>query len=88
MAARPERFHEQISRLLFGFLAPRGAPRAAIERLHREVAAAVADPAVRGRFADFGAEPLASSPEEFGKYISAEVIRWRAVIAKGNITLD
>ena len=72
----------------FGFLAPRGAPRQAIDRLNKEIAAAVADPAVRSRFTEFGAEPIASTPEELGRFISAEVIKWREIIQKGNITLD
>jgi tripartite-type tricarboxylate transporter receptor subunit TctC len=72
----------------FGFLAPRGTPKAFVDRLNKEVAAAVADPAVRSRFTDFGAEPLASTPEELGRYISAEVVKWREIIAKGNITLE
>ena len=72
----------------FGFLAPRGTPRGPVDRLNREIAAAVADPAVRGRFTDFGAEPLASTPEELGRYISAEVLRWREIITKGGITLE
>ena len=72
----------------FGFLAPRGAPKPAIDLLNREVAAAVADPAVRGRFSDFGAEPMTSTPEVFSRYVSAEVVRWRAIITRGGITLD
>ncbi|MSQ73733.1 MAG: tripartite tricarboxylate transporter substrate binding protein [Betaproteobacteria bacterium] len=72
----------------FGFLAPKGTPRGAVERLNREVAAAVADPAVRNRFTEFGAEPLTSTPEELAKYISAEVARWREIITRGGITLE
>jgi len=72
----------------FGFLAPRGTPRAAIDRLNKEIAAAVADPAVRTRFTDFGAEPSASTPEEFARYISAEVVKWREIITRGGITLE
>jgi tripartite-type tricarboxylate transporter receptor subunit TctC len=72
----------------FGFLAPRGTPRPPIDRLNKEIAAAIADPAVRSRFTDFGAEPIASTPEEFGRYISAEVVKWREIITKGGITPD
>ena len=72
----------------FGFLAPRGTPRPAIDLLNREIVAAVADPAVRGRFTDFGAEPVTSTPEEFSRYVSAEVVRWREIIAQGGITLE
>ena len=72
----------------FGFLAPKGTPRTPIERLNKEIAAAVADPAGRGRFTEFGAEPVASTPEEFQKFLSAEVVKWREIITKGGITLD
>lgn len=72
----------------FGFLAPRGTPKAAIDLLNKEVVAAIADPAVRGRFTDFGAEPITSTPEEFARYVSAEVVRWKEIITKGGITLD
>jgi tripartite-type tricarboxylate transporter receptor subunit TctC len=72
----------------FGFLAPRGTPRPFIERLHKETAAATADPAVRARFIEFGAEPLASTPEELSRFISSEVVKWREIINKGGITLE
>ena len=72
----------------FGFLAPKGTPRAPIDRLNKEIAAAIADPAVRSRFTDFGAEPVGSTPEELGRYISAEVVKWREIIARGGITLE
>ena len=72
----------------FGFLAPRGTPKAPVDRLYKEIAAATADPAVRSRFTDFGAEPLASTPEEFARYIAAEVVKWREIITRGGITLD
>lgn len=81
-------FKDYESAAWFGFLAPRGTPRPAVDRLSKEVAAATADPAVRSRFTDFGAEPLASTPEEFGRYISAEVVRWREIITRGGITLE
>ena len=44
--------------------------------------------AVRTRFTDFGAEPLASTPDELGRFISSEVAKWRAIIGKAGITLD
>ena len=72
----------------FAFLAPRGTPRPIVDRLYQEIAAAMADPAVRGRFVDYGAEPLASTPEELGRHISAEIVKWRGIITKGGITLD
>jgi tripartite-type tricarboxylate transporter receptor subunit TctC len=72
----------------FAFLAPRGTPRPIVDKLHGEIAAAMADATVRKRFADFGAEPMATTPEELGRFISAEVAKWRDIITKAGITLD
>ena len=72
----------------FGFVAPRGTPRATIERVQRETVSAMADAAVRARFADFGAEPMSSTPEEFARFIHAEVVKWKSLIAKADIKLE
>jgi tripartite-type tricarboxylate transporter receptor subunit TctC len=72
----------------FGLVAPRGTPRQIIDKLNGEVVAAMADAAVRSRFTDFGAEPVTSTPDEFGRFISAEVVKWRDIINKAGIKLD
>ncbi len=69
-------------------LAPRGTPKPIIEKLYQELASAIADPALRARFADLGAEPAATKPEELGKFISAEVVKWREIITRAGITVD
>ena len=43
---------------------------------------------MRTRFTDYGAEPLASTPEEPGRHISAEIGKWGGIITKAGITLD
>jgi tripartite-type tricarboxylate transporter receptor subunit TctC len=72
----------------FGLVAPRGTPRPIIDKLNTDIVAAMADPQVRSRFADFGAEPVTSTPDGLGKFISAEVVKWRDIITKGNISVD
>ncbi len=72
----------------FGFVAPRGTPRPVVDKLHAEVVAAVADPAVRARLIEFGAEPVTMTPDELGRYIAAEVVKWRDIITKAGIKLD
>lgn len=72
----------------FAFIAPQGTPRPAVDKLYRETAAAIADVSVRGRFVDFGAEPQATTPEGLGKFISAEIVKWREIITKGGIAID
>ena len=34
------------------------------------------------------AEPVSSTPEELGRFLSSEVVRWRDIIRKGNITAE
>jgi tripartite-type tricarboxylate transporter receptor subunit TctC len=72
----------------FGFVAPRGMPRPIVERLHAEVVAAMNDPAVRARFVDFGAEPLALNPDDFGRLIAEENVKWRNLITRAGIKSD
>ena len=76
------------SSVWFGFVAPRGTPRPIVEKLHGEIVAAVADPAVRTRFADFGAEPMTMTPDELARFIAAENTKWRDIIAKAGIKLE
>lgn len=66
-------------------LAPRGTPQPIIERLHKEVAAAMQDSDVRRRFIELGVEPAASTPQELAKFIASELVKWREVITRANI---
>jgi tripartite-type tricarboxylate transporter receptor subunit TctC len=67
-------------------LAPRGTPQPIVARLHEEIAAAIADPAVRDKFSELGAEAVATTPEELTKFISSEIAKWRDIITKAGIT--
>ena len=72
----------------FAFLAPRGTPRAAIEKFHAELAISMADPGVRARLNDLGAEPTINKPEELARFIAKETDKLREIITKGGITLE
>jgi tripartite-type tricarboxylate transporter receptor subunit TctC len=69
----------------FGVGAPRGTPLEVIEKLNREINAALVDPSVKGRLADLGYTALASSPAEFGKFMAEETEKWGRVIRGANI---
>ncbi len=70
----------------FGLLAPAGAPREIVTRLHQAVLQALQDPGVRQRFIEGGADPTpSSSPEEFGAVISAELRKWAKVVKDAGI---
>ena len=67
----------------FGLLAPAGTPKAVVDRLQREVAAILKLPEVEKQFFELGAEPSGMSPEDFGRYISADRDKWAKVGASG-----
>ena len=69
----------------FAMLAPRGTPKAIIDKLNAELAAAIADPAVRERFIQQGAEPTAVSPAEATKFLADETTKWGDIITKAGI---
>ncbi len=72
----------------FGLVAPRGTPRPIIDKLRGQVLDAMGDQTVRGRFVEFGADPMSTAPDEFGRFIAAEVVKWHDIIAKAGIKLE
>ena len=64
----------------YGLGAPKNTPADIIDRLNREINAALADPTMKMRFADLGGEPLAGTPAEFGRFIAAETEKWAKVV--------
>lgn len=70
----------------YGLVAPAGTPREIITRLHAGVVRALQEPAIRKRLTDDGAEPAPSaSPDEFGAFIKAEVVKWAKVAKAAGI---
>jgi tripartite-type tricarboxylate transporter receptor subunit TctC len=63
-----------------GIGAPKGTSAEIIAKLNREVNAALADPKLKAKFAEFGATPLSGSPAEFRKLISTETEKWGKVV--------
>ena len=64
----------------FGVGAPKGTPPEIIEKLNREVNAALADPKMQGRLAELGGMVMAGSPGDFGKIIAEETEKWAKVV--------
>ncbi len=69
----------------FGMAAPAGTPQAVIQKLNKEVAAALGTDATKAQFAKDAAEIVIMSPSEFGKYMAAETERWGKVIKAAGI---
>jgi tripartite-type tricarboxylate transporter receptor subunit TctC len=68
-----------------GVGAPRNTPTEIINKLNKEIKAALADPTTRARFADLGAMVLPDSPAEFGTFVAEDIERWSRVIRAANI---
>jgi tripartite-type tricarboxylate transporter receptor subunit TctC len=72
----------------FAVVAPPGTPAATAAATQKDIAAALAQPDVKQRFAEQGAEPRGWSPEQTGHFIQAESAKWNKVIKSANVTLD
>jgi tripartite-type tricarboxylate transporter receptor subunit TctC len=71
----------------FALAAPKGTPKPIVDKLNKELAAALANPSVQEAFAKQGAQPMAISPEEAKKFLAAEIEKWRGVITKAGIPI-
>jgi tripartite-type tricarboxylate transporter receptor subunit TctC len=71
-----------------GFVLPAKTPNAVIVKLHDTYVAAIADPVVRQKVSDAGAELLQSSPQEMADQMRKEAAKWAEVIGTANIQLD
>lgn len=69
----------------FGVLVPAGTPGEIVQRLHREVNAAVASNEVAELLRRSGADPAGGTSEQFAKIIRDEHESWKAVIQRANI---
>lgn len=68
-----------------GFGVARNTPADIIEKLNKEINAALADPMIKARFADLGGAVLAGSSADFGNLIRDETEKWGKVILAANI---
>jgi tripartite-type tricarboxylate transporter receptor subunit TctC len=59
---------------------PKGTLAEVIDKLNKEINAALADPKMKARLADVTGTALAGSPDDFGKLIADEIDKWAKVI--------
>jgi tripartite-type tricarboxylate transporter receptor subunit TctC len=72
----------------FGMWAPVGTPPEIVARMNREVAKALAQPALRSRYADLGAEPVAMESADFRALLADEGALLSALIKQQKIVVD
>jgi tripartite-type tricarboxylate transporter receptor subunit TctC len=71
-----------------GILAPAKTPGEVIGRLQKEIAAVLAEPDVRSRYATLGIEPVGNTPAQFTEQIRADLARWEKVVRQANIRIE
>lgn len=69
----------------YGFLAPAGTPRTAIEALNKAINEALLDPEVRARIGRINLETAGGTPEELDRYIRNQIAHWGAVIRAAGV---
>jgi tripartite-type tricarboxylate transporter receptor subunit TctC len=72
----------------YGVGMPKGTPAEIIDKLNKEINAALGDPRMKARLADMGGTALAGSPADFGKLIVEETEKWRKVVKFSGAKLD
>jgi tripartite-type tricarboxylate transporter receptor subunit TctC len=69
----------------FGFFAPKGTPRAIIDRINADTKRALAEQPIKDRLAALGAEAVGSSPEDLGAFLKSEGDKWGKLIQEVGI---
>jgi tripartite-type tricarboxylate transporter receptor subunit TctC len=68
-----------------GLGAPGNTPAEIVDKLNKEINAALSDPTIKARLADLGGTVLSGSPADFGRLIADETEKWGKVIRAANI---
>ena len=71
----------------FGLLAPPQTPPEIVRQINEVIVAAMGTPEFRDHLATLGAEPKPQTPEEFGRYINADVAKWSKLVKDNDVQL-
>jgi tripartite-type tricarboxylate transporter receptor subunit TctC len=66
----------------YGVIGPKNLPQPLVERLHQELVKILNQPDVNQRILADGSEPVGSSPEEFRRFMAADLVKWADVVKK------
>jgi tripartite-type tricarboxylate transporter receptor subunit TctC len=72
----------------FGVFLPAGTPRPIVMKMNGEIQRILANPEVRQRLIDQGADPASNTPEEFAAYVKSEMARWGQVVRSTGAKAD
>ena len=71
-----------------GIFVPAGTPQSIVQRLQRDLVAAIDDPKAQSRLVEAGFEPKSSTQQEFAKLVRDELEKWRPVVKMSGATPD
>lgn len=83
-----EGYPELLAGNWYSFVAPAGTPAATVERLNKDIAAALAQPEVTARLNSLGLKVVADSPEAFKKFIAEESARMKVLVEKSGAKIN
>jgi tripartite-type tricarboxylate transporter receptor subunit TctC len=72
----------------YGIGVPKDTPNQIVDVLNKAINAALADPAMKGKLADLGAELMPGTPADFGRFIAGETEKWGKVVKFASIKVD
>jgi tripartite-type tricarboxylate transporter receptor subunit TctC len=72
----------------WGLVAPAGTPREIVQKLNQAFVVALNSPEAKTRFAGLMAEPVPTSPEEFGSFMRAELAKYEKVVKASGAKVD
>jgi tripartite-type tricarboxylate transporter receptor subunit TctC len=72
----------------FGLGAPKATPAEIVDKLNKEINAALDDPQMKARIAELGGTPFPGSPAAFGKHLADETEKWGKVVRAANIKAE
>jgi tripartite-type tricarboxylate transporter receptor subunit TctC len=72
----------------FGLFAPAGTPAPVVAKLNGALVKVLADPEVKKKLAEQGAEPYSEKPEQFAEFIRKESAKWSKVVKDSGASAD
>jgi tripartite-type tricarboxylate transporter receptor subunit TctC len=72
----------------FGFVAPAGTPKDVVAKLNTEFNKALAQPDLRKKLGEQGADPVGGTPEQFASLIKDDIVRWGKVVRQSGARID
>jgi tripartite-type tricarboxylate transporter receptor subunit TctC len=72
----------------YGVIGPANMPQPLVKRLHDELVKALNSPDIKGRIEADGSQPVGSSPEEFRRFMQADLEKWAKLVKESGAKLD